>query len=135
MTVVSIQIHRDALAAARDGWEDDPFVVSYNIEGVPGSGRCVVGVNVMIAAVLATCVSVMSLYSATGLVLELEMRDPEREKKLEEGDIISRIISSMATKILDKKEEPNKMVQMESRFKESENSTDYQPTFFQLPIK
>ena len=84
VTVASIQIHRDTLAAAREGWEDDPYVVSYNIEGVPGSGRCIVGTNVMIAAIIGICMSIMCLYSAIGLVLELEMRDPERGKKQRE---------------------------------------------------
>ena len=86
------------------------------------------GVNVLIVAALATCMSLCwCLYTSTGLVLDLEMRDPERGKKLAEGELVSRIISTLATRILDKKEETNKMVQMESRFKQSEESSEYQP--------
>ena len=134
VTLAAVKIQSDNMVAARAGWEEHPYIVSYNSEGVPGRGRCIVGVNVMIAAALATCMSCWCLYTSACLVLDLEMRDPERGKKLKEGELVSRIISTLATRIMDKKE-TNKMVQMESRFKQSEESSEYQPTFFQLPIK
>ena len=135
VTAAAIQIKRDKLEASREGWMDQPYVVSYNEEGTFGNGMSIVAANVTMTAVLATGMAAWSLYCASGLVLEHEMRDPEREKKLAQGDLTSKVIKFLAVKMFDQEEEPNKMVKVESRFKSAGENTSYQPNFFQLPIR
>ena len=135
VTAAAIQMERDTLAAAKEAWIDQPYDVSYNEEGTLGNGRSIVAANVIMTAILAACMAAWSLYSAIGLVLEQEMRDPEREKKLAEGDMRSKMIRFLATRVLEQEEDSNKMVKVESRFKSSGENMNQQPNYFQLPIK
>ena len=102
VTAAGIQMRRDELLGAKLGWADQPYMVGYNT--TLSGGRSIVAANILITASLASLIAACSLYTSICLVLELEMRDPEREMKLAQGDTVSRVIRELAEMMLEKKD-------------------------------
>ena len=133
--MATILIKEEKEEKLKEEWKDQPYVVSYNSDGKPGYDGFVVAANVILTAITAALMSAWLTYLATALLLELKKMDPERERKVLEGNLGIKLVDFLARHLLKNNEEPSKMVQVKSKFRSSRPATYYLPSFLQLPIR